>query len=111
MYLSFTEEGTQAVSQCMPVSPNTTYDTGMRLRVGSARASCLLHLYPGADCQGNGVEAGSYFWLNVGEWSPDLPFSIDTEQYTSARISCAYYVEAGGFWIDKVFLAKAPGSY
>jgi cysteine-rich repeat protein len=111
LYLSFTEEGPQAISQCVSVSPNTSYNTGMRMRAGNARARCVLTLYPAANCQGSGVEVTEYFWLNVGQWSPETSTAIDTEQYTSARISCSYYAEAGGFRIDKVFLTKAPGGY
>ena len=111
LYLSFAEEGSQAISQCVSISPNSEYNTGMRMRVGNARAHCALSLFPASNCQGSGVDVLEYGWLNVGSWSPNLPQTLDTLQYTSARISCSYYLESGGFWIDKVYLTKVPGGY
>jgi hypothetical protein len=100
----------QRIWQCVPVSPNTTYNFGARIFGQGSWAYCNLDLYTGASCSGGPSEAASGLWFNL-VWSPDQDAQVTMpSNVVSARVSC--HIEGGGAaYFDTLYLSSAPGEY
>ena len=104
-------DSSQRVWQCVPVSPATTYDFGVRLR-GAGLIHCVVDLYGSGGCRGAPRKAADLSWINV-YWSIDLgspeagasPFSSDDA--VSARIAC-WAESPGAPKLDMAYLSPAP---
>jgi hypothetical protein len=111
-YLQTPWDGTadnQRIWQCVPASPNSTYNFGAHI-LGGSYAYCDLDFYTGGGCSGDTFNAFSALWLNVS-WSPDERTQVTTpSNVASARVSCRN--EGGGqAHFDTVYLTPAPGEF
>jgi hypothetical protein len=99
----------QRISQCVSVSPNTTYNFGAHI-FGGSYAHCDVELYTGPGCNGYVSEAAREEWLATW-WSPDERAQVMTAGDTaSALVSCRS--EGGGSaYFDTLYLTQAPGEF
>ncbi len=102
----------QRLWQCVNISPQTNYNFGNRSHSsGGAYGYCDVDLYPGANCSGNPTNVASGYWINV-TWSPDLTYTFSSGISSSARVSCYNGSDfAAAFYVDQVYLSRAPSKY
>jgi hypothetical protein len=102
----------QRLWQCIDISPQTNYIFGNRAHSsGGAYGYCDVDIYPGAGCTGSPTNVGTGYWLNV-DWGPDLSYPFNSGISSSARVSCYNGADfAAAFYVDQLYLSKAPGKY
>ena len=99
----------QRIWQCVPVSPNTSYNFGVHI-LGGGYTYCDVDLYTGPNCTGNESNVAETLWLNMS-WSYDNDGQITTPgDAVSARFSC--HSEGGSnSYVDMPYLTPWPGEF
>jgi len=99
----------QMVSQCVPVSRQTTYNFGVTMQASGGYTHCGVDIFPSANCQGAGITQFDDVWLNVS-WSDDMATTIATGNMVSARVYC-WTESSVALNFDMVYLTPAPGKF
>jgi len=112
----FSNSPSKLLSQCVVVTPVTSYKFGTRMAItrGTAQTTdvpphCDLDLYTDATCTVGMTNASDVQWINVG-WS-DIDVDIQTGSNTkSARLSCRVENDTT-IHVDKLYLTPAPEGF
>lgn len=100
--------------QCVPVSPGTDYNSGVRVASRGAFIHCDLDAFDRAGCVGTRTSVlDGLLWVNTA-WSSGSPFPFQTASSTrSVRIAC--YSEPtespASFFMDELYLSSVPGRF
>lgn len=110
----FSGTPSKLLSQCVAVTPLTSYKFGTRIAIVSLKNSgdlthCDLDFYSDTACTAGMTNAAVVQWINAG-WSDnsvDVQTASDTK---SARISCRVE-DADTAHVDKLYLTPTPGGF
>lgn len=96
-------------SQCFTLQQHKDYNAGYRQSFAGYGPACGLELFEGVGC--TGASSPGDIPSRIGEWTPVLFATINTDVYVSGRVYC--YVPALDFdaKFDTIYLSPAPGGY
>jgi hypothetical protein len=103
----YADETDELQSPCIPLSPSTNYNFGMKIK---GYGSCNFYLYQNANCTAAAI---TYPGVGTGPssttWSSNLNAAFGSGNAQSGRVSCT--VNVGGMHLDMVYVTPAPGTY